>query len=146
MGLFPDNTITSANTNVVPTSIMASTQEPTGEGKGKRGKVRMQAVEKPINESRSTLKRKSSRQSHSKDSDEEEYRNDDEEEYEIETKTSSRSISSHMLSKMKVNKDDFVITSKRLNHRNHQIYINVTRLQELIRSEGKKIEKDPFIK
>lgn len=76
-------------------------------------------------------------------SDEEEYIHD--ETAVPEKKTHSRVISSHSFNKMKVGRDDFIITSKRLQHHHHQIFINITRLQELIRSEGKRVENDPFI-
>lgn len=57
----------------------------------------------------------------------------------------SRMVSSHAFQKMKVCKKDVIITSKKLHRRNSQIYINVTRLQEFIRNEGRKPETDPFI-
>ena len=58
----------------------------------------------------------------------------------------SRVVTSSTYNKMCVHRDDLIITSKKLHHRNHQIFINVTRLQELIRNEGKRVETDPFIK
>lgn len=60
--------------------------------------------------------------------------------------SSSRMVTSHAFQKMKVSAKDTIITSKKLHRRNSQIYINITRLQELIRSEGRKVETDPFIK
>ena len=58
----------------------------------------------------------------------------------------SRIVTSSTFNKMRVHRDDLIITSKKLHHRNHQIFINVTRLQELIHNEGKRVENDPFIK
>ena len=45
---------------------------------------------------------------------------------------------------MTVNKDDMLLVTKNTRG-NHHVFINVTRLQQLIWSEGHKVEKDPFI-
>lgn len=57
----------------------------------------------------------------------------------------ARVVSAYSFNRMKVRSDDFIITSKELHHRNHQIFINISRLQDLIRNEGKRVENDPFI-
>lgn len=69
----------------------------------------------------------------------------DEEFYEeSEGKRNARVVSAGMLKKMTVNKDDMLLVTKN-NRGNHHVFINVTRLQQLIRAEGRMIERDPFI-
>ena len=58
----------------------------------------------------------------------------------------SRTVSTMNLNRMRVRKDDFIISSKELRHRNHKIFINISRLQDMIRNEGRRVENDPFIK
>ena len=69
---------------------------------------------------------------------------EDEEELVVEGKRSARMINASMRKKMTVNKDDMLLVTKNTRG-NHHVFINVTRLQQLIRSEGHKVEKDPFI-
>ena len=69
---------------------------------------------------------------------------EDEEEMVVEGKRSARTINASMRKKMTVNKDDMLLVTKNTRG-NHHVFINVTRLQQLIRSEGHKVEKDPFI-
>ena len=47
---------------------------------------------------------------------------------------------------MQIAKDDMLITTKRNPRSSRQVYINVTRLQDFIRSEGQSVENDPFIR
>ena len=69
---------------------------------------------------------------------------EDDEELVVEGKRSARTINASMRKKMTVNKDDMLLVTKNTRG-NHHVFINVTRLQQLIRSEGHKVEKDPFI-
>ena len=69
---------------------------------------------------------------------------EDDEELVVEGKRSARMINASMRKKMTVNKDDMLLVTKNTRG-NHHVFINVTRLQQLIRSEGHKVEKDPFI-
>ena len=69
---------------------------------------------------------------------------EDEEELVVEGKRSARMINASMRKKMTVNKDDMLLVTKNTRG-NHHVFINVTRLQQLIWSEGHKVEKDPFI-
>ena len=69
---------------------------------------------------------------------------DEEFDEESEGKRNARVVSAGMLKKMTVNKDDMLLVTKN-NRGNHHVFINVTRLQQLIRAEGRMIERDPFI-
>lgn len=69
---------------------------------------------------------------------------DEEFDEESEGKRNARVVSAGMLKKMAVNKDDMLLVTKN-NRGNHHVFINVTRLQQLIRAEGRMIERDPFI-
>ena len=69
---------------------------------------------------------------------------DEEFDEENEGKRNARVVSAGMLKKMTVNKDDMLLVTKN-NRGNHHVFINVTRLQQLIRAEGRMIERDPFI-
>ena len=60
------------------------------------------------------------------------------------SKHNARVVSASMLKKMTVNKDDMLLVTKNTRG-NHHVFINVTRLQQLIQSEGRMIERDPFI-
>ena len=59
---------------------------------------------------------------------------------------SARLVTRSALKKMQIAKDDMLITTKRNSRSSRQVYINVTRLQEFIRSEGQSVENDPFIR
>ena len=69
---------------------------------------------------------------------------DEEFDEESEGKRNARVVSAGMLKKMTVNKDDMLLVTKN-NRGHHHVFINVTRLQQLIRAEGRMIERDPFI-
>ena len=59
---------------------------------------------------------------------------------------SARLVTRSALKKMQIAKDDMLITTKRNSRSSRQVYINVTRLQDFIRSEGQSVENDPFIR
>lgn len=74
--------------------------------------------------------------------DEDEWKETEEREVEESPGRSHRTVTSRMIQRMKVAPDDMLI---RTHGNSHPVFINVTRLQQLIREEGGILEKDPFI-
>ena len=69
--------------------------------------------------------------------DEEEWKETEEREVEEATGRSHRTVTSRMLQRMKVGADDMLIRTR---GNSHPVFINVTRLQQLIREEGGMLE------
>ena len=74
--------------------------------------------------------------------DEEEWKEPEEKGVEETPGRSHRTVTSRMLQRMKVGADDMLIRTR---GNSHPVFINVTRLQQLIREEGGMLERDPFI-
>ena len=74
--------------------------------------------------------------------DEEEWKETEERNVEETPGRSHRTVTSRMIQRMKVGPDDMLIRTR---GNSHPVFINVTRLQQLIREEGGMLENDPFI-